>query len=63
MSRIVLIILCVIAVVAMYLIYAFGEPNSEEWDHFQYKNLVKEWRTHFFGGLVALAILVALIVN
>ena len=51
MSRIILIILCVIAAVALYLIYAFGKPNSEE------------GLTNFWGGLVALAILVALIIN
>ena len=63
MSRIVLIILCVIAAVALYLIYAFGEPNSEEGHHFEYEAKLKEWRIHFAGGLVALAILVALIIN
>mgnify|MGYP001374951378 CR=1 FL=1 len=63
MSRIVLIILCVIAAVAVYLIYAFGEPNSEEWDRFEYENKLKEWRTHFWGGVIAVVIVLVLLFN
>ena len=63
MSRIVLIFLCVITALVVYLLYAVAEPKKEQWDSNEYKNKLKEWRINFWGGVVALAILIVLIIN
>ena len=63
MSRIVLIFLCVITALVVYLLYAVAEPKNEQWDSNEYKNKLKEWRTHFWGGVIAVVIVLVLLFN
>ena len=63
MSKIVLIFLCVIAAVGVYLLYAVAESKKEQSDSNEYKNKLKEWRTHFWGGVIAVVIVLVLIFN